>query len=47
MIASCGFLQNELGQFSKELVTLADSVETLSVDSRTGAKEKARRKSAR
>ena len=47
MIASCGFLENELTQFSKEEgVTLADSVETLGVDLRTrvkklGAKEKA------
>ena len=46
MIASCGFLDNELSQFSKEDgVTLADSVETLGVDLRTrvkrlGAKEK-------
>ena len=32
MIASCGFLENELSQFSKEGVTLADSVETLGVD---------------
>ena len=50
MIASCGFLENELSQFSKEEgVTLADSVETLGVDLRTrvkrlGAKEKATRK---
>ena len=50
VIASCGFLENELSQFSKEEgVTLADSVETLGVDLRTrverlGAKEKARRK---
>ena len=50
MIASCGFLENELRQFSKEEeVTLADSVETLGVDLRTkverlGVKEKARRK---
>ena len=49
MIASCGFLETELSQFSKEEgVTLADSVETLGVDLRTrvkklGAKEKARR----
>ena len=49
-IASCGFLENELRQFSEEeSVTLADSVETLGVDLRTrikklGAKEKARRK---
>ena len=53
MIASCGFLENERSQFSKEeRVTLAVSVETLGVDLRTrvkrlGAKEKARRKSAR
>ena len=33
MIASCGFLENELRQCSKEEgVTLADSVETLGVD---------------
>ena len=50
MIASCGFLENEPSQFSKEEgVTLADCVETLGVDLRTrvkrlGAKEKARRK---
>ena len=50
MIASCGFLENESSQFSKEEgVTLADSVETLGGDLRTrvkrlGAKEKARRK---
>ena len=50
MIASCGFLENELRQFSSEEgVTLADRVETLGVDKRTrvkrlGAKEKARRK---
>ena len=50
MIASCGFLETELLQFSKEEgVTLADSVETLEVDLRTrvrrlGAKEKARSK---
>ena len=50
MIASCGFLENELSQFSKEEgITLADGVETFRVDLRTrfkrlGAKEKARRK---
>ena len=50
MIASCGFLENELRQFSgEEGVTLVDSVDTLGVDLRTrvkrlGAKEKARRK---
>ena len=36
MIASCGFLEEELRQFRKEEgVTLADSVETLGVDLRT------------
>ena len=50
MIASCGFLENELRQFSREEgVTMANSVETLGVDrttrvKRLGAKEKARRK---
>ena len=50
MIASCGFLEDELRQCSKdEGVTMADSVETLGVDLRTGVKklgvkEKARRK---
>ena len=50
VIASYGFLENELRRFSgEEGVTLADSVETLGVDLRTrgkrlGAKEKARRK---
>ena len=50
MIASCGFLENELRQFSREEgVTLADSVETLGVDLRTKVnslcvKEKVRRK---
>ena len=49
MIASCGFLEVELRQCSKDGgVTMADSVETLGVDLRTrvkslGAKEKARR----
>ena len=49
MIASCGFLENELRQFGREEgVTLADSVETLGVDLKTrvkrlGAKEKAKR----
>ena len=47
MKASCGFLENELSQCSKEEgITLADRVETLGVDLRTrvkrlGAKEKA------
>ena len=47
MIASCGFLENDLRQFSREEgVTLADSMETLGVDLRTrvkwfGAKENA------
>ena len=50
VIASCGFLEDELRQCSKEEgVTLADSVETLRVDlrmrvTRLGAKEKATRK---
>ena len=50
MIASCGFLEDELRQCSQEEgVTMADSVETLGVDLRTrvknlGAKDKARRK---
>ena len=50
MIASCGFLEIELHQFSKEEgVTMADSLETLGVDlrmrvKRLAAKEKARRK---
>ena len=36
MIASCGCLENEFRQFSREEgVTLADGVETLGVDSRT------------
>ena len=49
-IASCGFLEEELRQCSKEEVTMADSVETLGVDLRTRirrlweSKEKARRK---
>ena len=52
MTASCVFLQNELRQYSKEGVTMADSVETLGVDLRTrvkklGAKESARKRSAR
>ena len=46
MVASCGFLEDELSQFSKEA---ADSVETIGVDLKTrverlGAKEKTRRK---
>ena len=50
MIASCGFLEDEVRQFSREEgVTMADSVETLGVDLRTrvnklGAKEEARKK---
>ena len=53
MIASCGFQENELSQFSKEEgVTLADSVETVGVNLRTrvkrlGAEEKARRKTCK
>ena len=38
MIASCGFLEDELRQCSKEGVTMADSVETLGVDLRTRVK---------
>ena len=50
MMASCGFLEEELCQCCKEEgVTLADSGEMLPVDTRTsvkklGAKEEARRK---
>ena len=50
MIASCGFLENELSQFSiEEGVTLADNVEPRGVDlrirvKRLEAKEKSRRK---
>ena len=49
IVASCGLLEDELRQCSKEGVTMANSVETLGVDLRTrvkslGAKEKARRK---
>ena len=50
MVASCGFLESELRQFSEEQgATLADSVETLGVDLRTrvkkaGSKRKTRRK---
>ena len=49
MIASFGFLENELSQFSEEGATLADGVETLGVDLRTkvkkfGVQKKARRK---
>ena len=43
MIASCGFLEDKLGQCSKEEgVTLADSVETLGVDVRTRVKRKSK-----
>ena len=50
MLASCGFLEDELRQYRKGGgVTMADSVETLGIDLRTrvknlGAKEQARRK---
>ena len=49
MIVSCGFLEDELLQCSNEGMTMARSVETLGVDSRTRVKrlevkEKARRK---
>ena len=53
MIASCGFLEDELRQCSKEeAVTMADSVETLGVDLRSrvnklGVKEKVWRKSCK
>ena len=50
LIASCGFLENEPNQFSKEEgITLADSLETLGVDLRTRVKRKKKRegKSAR
>ena len=44
-IASCGFLENELRQFSREEgVTLADSVETLGVDLGTRVKRYLRTK---
>ena len=40
MIASCGFLEDELRQCSKEeAVTMADRVETLGVDLRTRVKK--------
>ena len=40
MIASCGFLEDELRQCSKEEgVTMADSAETLGVDLRTRVKK--------
>ena len=40
MIASCGFLENELHQHSKEEgVTMADSVETFGVDLRKKSQE--------
>ena len=45
MIASCGFLEDELRQCSKEEgVTMADSVETLGVDLRTRVKNVERKK---
>ena len=52
MIASCGFLEEDVRQCSIEGVTTADSVETLGVDLRTGVKrlgvkEKARRKTCK
>ena len=56
MIASCGFLENELRQFSreegvtlsdKEGVTLSDSVETLGVDLRTRVKRLGAKEKAR
>ena len=53
MIASCGFLEDEMRQYSREEgVTIADSVEPLGVDLRTrverlGAKKKTRRKTCK
>ena len=53
MIASCGVLEDELRQCSREeRMTMADSVETLGVDLRMrvqnwGAKEKTKRKKCR
>ena len=50
MIVSCGFLEDDLLQCSKEQgVTMADGVETLAVDmevkvKKLGVKEKARRR---
>ena len=45
MIASCGFLEDEFRQSSKEEgVTMADSVETLGVDLRTRVKNWERKK---
>ena len=46
MIVSCGFLEDELRQCSKEEgVTMADSLETLGVDLRTRVKRGSERKS--
>ena len=40
MIASCGFLEDELCQYNREEgVTMADSVETFGVDLRTRVKK--------
>ena len=51
MIASCGLLENEMCQFSREeRVTLTGSVETLGVGlgvNSLGARENASRKNAR
>ena len=53
MVASCGYLEEEVRQFSREKgVTMADSVETLGVDLRTrvrrlGAREKSKRKTCK
>ena len=45
MIASCGMLEDELRQCSKEEgVTMADSVETLGVDLRTIVKRERKKK---
>ena len=46
MIASCGFLEDELRQCSKEEGgTMTDSVETLGVDLRTRVKRLSKEKS--
>ena len=43
LIASCGFLENELRQFSREEgVTLADSMETRTIVKRLGGKRKSK-----
>ena len=46
MIVSCGFLEEELRQHSKEGVTMADSVETLGVDLKATERLKLKRQMA-